>query len=321
MISDKRPTWIIGTAALAVCALLPIFVPDLFSDYALDIALRFLIYLALAEAWNLLAGYCGLVSLGSAAFVGAGGYVFVVMMNGYEQPVAVALLASAAAGALIAVTVSRAVFRLRGLFFTVGTLALAESLRLFMINAPWFGGSTGFFLSAEFPTPTELYGWALGLVFATEVIAYAILHTRVSVILRALRDDEDAAAQMGVRPFRVKLALFATVSAIMAVAGGIQAYKVGAIEPYGMFGLSWSVDVLVIVMIGGLGIRYGALIGTVFVLALSELLADFPELHLTLTGIILILVIRFAPKGIAGLATNVAGLRGSSPSAARRVSR
>jgi branched-chain amino acid transport system permease protein len=90
-------------------------------------------------------------------------------------------------------------------------------------------------------------------------------------------------------------------SLLMGAAGGLQALKLGAIEPYGMFGLQWSIDTLSIVIIGGLGVRFGPIVGTVFVIVLAELLADYPELHLSMTGIILILVIRFAPKGLCGL--------------------
>ena len=129
--------------------------------------------------------------------------------------------------------------------------------------------------------------------------------TRLSVILRAVRDDEDAAAQMGVRPFRIKLAAFALASALAAIAGGVQAVKLGAIEPYGMFGLQWSIDVLSMVIIGGVGFRLGPLVGAVFVISLGEILADYPEAHVAITGIILIVVIRFAPRGIAGLAAEL----------------
>ena len=128
------------------------------------------------------------------------------------------------------------------------------------------------------------------------------VRTRASVILRSVRDDEDAAAQMGVRPFRVKLAAFMLASALAAMAGAVQAVKLGAIEPYGMFGLQWSIDVLTMVIIGGVGARLGPLVGALFVIALGEALADYPEAHIAIAGVILIVLIRFAPRGIVGLA-------------------
>jgi len=140
--------------------------------------------------------------------------------------------------------------------------------------------------------------------------------SRFSILLRAVRDDEDAASQVGVRAFRVKLAAFSVASALTAAAGGLQAVKLGAIEPYGSFGLQWSVDPLAIVIIGGLGMRFGAIVGAFLFVAIGELLADYPELHVAITGVLLIVLIRFAPRGICGL---VEGLirRGASSGRSR----
>lgn len=270
------------------------------SDYALEIGFRLLMLLTLAEAWNLLAGYGGMVSLGTASFVGLGAYVLTGLVNQADAPLALALPAAALAGGAMALLVSRAVFRLRGLYFTVGTLALAEALRLFMINYNGFGGATGLFLAVDPPGLRELYGLALGLLALTTVVMTLATRSRFSILLRAVRDDEDAAAQIGVRPFRIKLIAFMLASALMSAAGALQGLKLGAIEPYGMFGLPWTVNVLSIVIIGGQGLRAGPLVGAIFMVAMGELLADWPALHLALTGLILILVIRFAPQGLVG---------------------
>lgn len=275
-------------------------IPGLLGRYELEIGFRLMLYITAAEAWNLLAGYGGLVSLGSAAFIGVGAYVFTGVLN-LGLPVPVGLLLGGLAGAALAFVVSPAVFRMRGLYFTVGTLALGEALRLFMVNVPWFGGSRGLFLDADFPSQAGLYLWALGLLALTEIVVTVYTASRLSIILRSVRDDEDAAAQLGVRTFRTKLLVFAVASALMALAGGLQGYKLGAVEPYGMFGLAWSVDILAMVIIGGLGLRYGPVVGAVFVVALSEILGDYPEIHTVITGVVLILVIRFAPRGCCGL--------------------
>ena len=282
-----------------------IFAPRVVGEYGTQIGFRALIYLTLAEAWNLLAGYGGLVSLGSSSFVGIGAYILMGMSNASGLGIAAALTASGLGAAALAVVVSPAVFRLRGLYFTVGTLALGEALRLFMINVSYFGGATGIFLKAN-PPPTEvLYAYAVALAGITTLVMEIHTGTRFSILLRSVRDDEDAASQVGVRAFRVKLLAFAVASFLMGAAGGLQALKLGAIEPYGMFGLQWSIDTLSIVIIGGLGLRFGPIVGTIFVIALAEALADYPELHLAMTGVILILVIRFAPKGLCGLGQDI----------------
>jgi branched-chain amino acid transport system permease protein len=281
------------------------FASDFVGDYGLQIAFRVLIYLALAESWNLLAGSVGLVSLGTSCFVGLGAYVAFSVSNRFDVPLPLVLVGCAVAGGALAALVSPALFRLRGLYFTVGTLALAELLRRTMVNVSAFGGAMGIFLQKDPPPLAVLYHYALSVALIASIAITACTRTRVSVILRAVRDDEDAAAQMGVRPYRVKLGAFVLASALVAIAGGVQAIKLGAIEPYGMFGLQWSIDVLSMVIIGGVGLRLGPLVGALFVVALGEALADYPEAHVAITGAILILLIRFAPHGVVGFAENL----------------
>jgi len=296
--TGPKAWWLVPACALGGLSLALPWLPD----YPLEIGFRLLMLLTLAEAWNLMAGYCGLVSLGTASFVGLGAYVLTGLTNTTGAPLALAWPAAGLAGGLMALIVSRAVFRLRGLYFTVGTLALAEALRLFMINYNGFGGATGLFLAVDPPGLRVLFGLALGLLVLTTAAMTLATRSRLSILLRSVRDDEDAAAQIGVRPFRIKLVAFVLASALMSLGGALQGLKLGAIEPYGMFGIPWTVNVLSIVIIGGQGLRAGPAVGAIFVVLLGELLADWPALHLALTGAILIVVIRFAPQGLVGLA-------------------
>lgn len=272
-----------------------------FSDYALEIGFRLLVMITLAEAWNLLAGYGGLVSLGTASFVGIGAYALTGLVNKTNCPLYLAIPAAGLVAALLALLVSRAVFRLRGLYFTVGTLALAEALRMFMVNYGGFGGASGLFLAEDPPSLYALFCIALGLLAFTTLIMSIATTSRFSILLRSVRDDEDAAAQIGVKAFRIKLIAFVLASFLMGMAGALQGLKIGTVEPYGMFGIQWTVNVLSIVIIGGQGLRWGPVVGAFFVITLGELLADYPALHLAITGLILIVVIRFAPKGLVGL--------------------
>ncbi len=301
MIGKAAAGGVVETAVILIVAAALWFAPAFAGDYWLQIGFRALIYLSLAEGWNLMAGSAGLVSLGASCFVGLGAYVVFGLLNKLDMPPPLALALAAAAGGALAAFVSPALFRLRGLYFTVGTLALAELLRLTMINVSLFGGATGIFLAQDPPDLPALFHCALVVAFLASLAITFCARTRASVILRAVRDDEDAAAQMGVRPFRVKLAAFALASAISAMAGGVQAIKLGAIEPYGIFGLQWSIDVLSMAIIGGVGLRLGPLVGVIFVIALGELLADYPEAHVAIAGVILIVLIRFAPRGVVGL--------------------
>jgi branched-chain amino acid transport system permease protein len=284
------------TCLVALAVMAPVM-----SDYALEIGFRLLLLMTLAEAWNLLAGYGGLISLGTASFVGVGAYSLTGLVNKADMSPLLAIPLAGVAAALLALMVARAVFRLRGLYFTVGTLALAEALRLFMVNFSGFGGASGLFLSVDPPGALGLF-WIALAVFAIASLAMGIAtSSRFSILLRAVRDDEDAAAQIGVRPFRIKLVAFLVASFLMGMAGALQGLKVGAVEPYGTFGIQWTVNVLSIVIIGGQGLRAGPIVGAIFIVLLSEVLADYPALHLAMTGVILIVVIRYAPKGLVGL--------------------
>ena len=293
---------VIGCIILGTLGLAPVFL----SDYPLEVLFRFSIALVLAEAWNLLAGMTGLVSLGTSCAVGIGGYVFVALLEYAHVAAPVAFLGGAAAGAVLAALAAPGLLRLRGLYFTVGTLALAEVLRLLMVNVQRFGGATGIFLSSDVPGAAGLLRVAACALAATWVCAYAIRVTRIGVLLRAVRDDEDVAAQLGVNTFGIKLVAFTIASALAAVAGAVQAWKLGAIEPYGMFALRWSIDALCIVILGGLGQPAGPLVGTALVVSSSELFIDYPRVHLVLTGVLVIVMMRFAPQGLVGLARDVA---------------
>ena len=200
MINKNVMKILVPTAMMALAV-----VSQGFSDYTLEIGFRLLVMITLAEAWNLLAGYGGLVSLGTASFVGVGAYALTGLINKAQFPLYLAIPAAGLAAALLALSVSRAVFRLRGLYFTVGTLALAEALRMFMVNYAGFGGASGLFLAVDPPSLYVLFCIALGLVAFTTLMMSVATASRFSILLRSVRDDEDAAAQIGVKAFRIKL--------------------------------------------------------------------------------------------------------------------
>jgi branched-chain amino acid transport system permease protein len=292
-----------GTLVVAVAVLALLYaVPYVVGPYYQQVGYRILQLAALATAWNLLAGYGGLVSLGSAAFIGLGAYTAAELGNRAGLPLIVLLLLGGAVAAVFATAVSPATFRLRGLYFTVGTLALSEALRIYMVNDTTFGGTRGIILQAATPQAYQLYWWALLLAVLATVVVAAVLATPASLSLRAVRDDEDVARQMGVVTYRTKLWAFALSAALMGAVGALQATKLGVIEPYGSFGLSWTVDIVAVAIIGGLGTKAGPWAGAVFIGVLAELLRDYPEAHTAITGGVLIVVIRFAPRGIWGTA-------------------
>jgi branched-chain amino acid transport system permease protein len=285
--------------------LLP-YVTDL---YSLQVGYQVLQYAALASAWNLLAGYGGLTSLGTAAFVGIGAYSVAYLGNATGLPLLVLLPAAGLLAAVFAVAVSPAMFRLRGLYFTIGTLALAEALRLLMVNLSVFGGAKGIVLQARTPPTYALYWLALAVAVVATLAVMGVIASPLSLSLRAVRDDEDVAREMGVITFRTKLWAFALAAFLMGLVGGVQAMNLGAVEPYGAFGLSWTVDTVAVAIIGGLSTRMGPWIGALFIVILGQLLRDYPEGHVAITGVILLVVIRFARRGLWGSAAAVVRAR------------
>jgi branched-chain amino acid transport system permease protein len=296
------PSQLLTVAALAGGTILVGILPSLSSDYVVLVSFRIFEYAALAQAWNLLAGYGGLVSLGSAAFIGIGMYGMARLTISAGMPVIPAMLIGGGFAALFALVVSPVLFRLRGLYFVIATLVLAQALQIWMFNWNHYGlnGSAGLFLTNSAPTPHELYWLGLAVAAATTVLLTVVLRTRLGLSLRALRDNEDVAQQMGLWTFRTKLWVFVISAYVMGVVGGLQADFLGKIEPGGAFSLNWTVDIVTIAIIGGMGTTVGPLVGAVFVIWLGEKLAGQPEIHIAITGAILIAVIRFAPYGIWG---------------------
>lgn len=285
---------------LLAAGLVLFLVPYVAGDYVLQVGYLVLQLAALGTAWNLLAGYTGMVSLGSAAFVGIGVYTVAELDNHLAVPRVVAFLLAGLAAAGFAVLVSPAMFRLRGLYFTIGTLALSEALRIWMVNSTVFGGASGIFLQSRAPKAYALYWMVLGAAVLATAVVLVMLRTPLALALNAVRDDEDVARQMGVFTFRTKLVAFSVSAFLIGVVGGIQALNLGVVEPYGSFGLSWTVDVVMVVIIGGLATRTGPWIGAGFAVLLEEALKGYAELHLAITGVVLLLVIRFAPQGVWG---------------------
>jgi branched-chain amino acid transport system permease protein len=290
-----------GLGFLVAAAAVVVIYPFVASTYLLQIGFLILLYVAIGEAWNLIAGYGGMVSLGSAAFIGAGAYTLAELTgHGFSLPVSV--LAGGVVAAVGAGLISPAVFRLRGVYFSVATLALAEALLLLISTISTFGGTTGLLLRSAVPSYLGLYWWGFGCAALSTAMVVWLLRSRLSLSLRAIRDDQDVAQEMGVRTFRTKLVAFVLASFIMGLAGAIQSLNTAYVEPTGSFSLQWTIDIVTVVIIGGMATIVGPWIGAVFAVVLAQILNSYPDIHNAITGVILILVIRFAPRGIWGTA-------------------
>ena len=312
------PRTLVALALAAVAIVVMALLPQFIDSYYVLVVFQVLEYIALAQAWNLLAGYGGLVSLAPATFVGLGAYAAAGLGVHYNIPLPLLILAGGVVAAVFAIIVSIPMFRFRGLYFAIATLVLATAVGVFMVNWNGLGGAQGLFLSQYAPSIEAVYYYSLFLAVLTVAIVVVVLRTRLGLSLRALRDDEDTAQEMGVSTFRTKLWVWTVSAFLIGMVGALQAARLGSIEPYGIFSLSWTINIVSTAMIGGLGSILGPMIGAGFTVWLGETLSAYPEIHVAITGAIVIVVIRFVPGGLWGLVLLIARLLDARVPALRR---
>jgi len=306
-----------GVALVLIFAVLPVF-----AGRGLIQDLIFVFYmLALAQCWNLLAGYAGLVSVGQQAFVGLGGYLlFALTIGAGIDPIAAVVLSGLIA-AVFAVPTAFVLFRLRGPYFAIGSWVVAEVYRLVFAQFKQLGGGTGTSLP---PSATnEIFGiewvkemfevrspaardiityWiALALAAGAPLLVYLVLRSRYGLALFAIRDSEATAESAGVDSFHAKLGVYVLVAAATGMIGALIYLQKARISPDAAFSvLDWSAYVIFIVIIGGVGTIEGPIVGVIVFYAMQHYLADFGTWYLILLGAVAIVIMLFAPKGIWG---------------------
>jgi branched-chain amino acid transport system permease protein len=306
-----------GVALVLMLAALPAF-----AGRGLIQDLIFVFYmLALAQCWNLLAGYAGLVSVGQQAFVGLGGYLlFALTIGAGVDPIAATVLAGMIA-AVFAVPTAFVVFRLRGPYFAIGSWVVAEVYRLVFAQFKQLGGGSGTSLppsvtngvfgiewvqamfEVRAPAARDIitYWIALALGAGAPLLVYLVLRSRYGLALFAIRDSEATAESAGVDSFRAKLRVYVLVAAVTGMIGALIYLQKARISPDAAFSvLDWSAYVIFIVVIGGVGTIEGPIVGVIVFYAMQHYLADFGTWYLILLGALAIAIMLFAPKGIWG---------------------
>lgn len=266
----------------------------------------FFTYLAMANMWNLLAGYSGLVCLCPAAFIGLAGYAM-VMVTWNGLPVYLGIIGGAVAAAVFALFISIPVFRLRGIYFAIGTLVVPEALRIVFflwkpVGGAMQGGGAGYMIKGIAGISiTEVYWMALAIGVISVVLMRVILRSRLGVGLAAIRDNDRTAASSGVDVFRLKLYSFVIAAFVIGIAGAIFYIYQGYIEPSSAFNIRWTMILILATVIGGTGIEEGPILGAVVVVFLHFLLSRYAGFSLLIQGIILVGIMLLAPQGIMGL--------------------
>ena len=268
------------------------------------------LYLALASLWNLLAGYAGLVSVGQQAYVGFGGYMLFALTMFAGLPPLLAIALAGVLGAAISVPVAALIFRLRGAYFAIGTWVMAEVFRLSFAQISALGGGSGTSLPtdivrsmAEGRSAREAlsYWLALGAALVVVSAVYLLLRSRKGLALTAIRDNELASASLGIDIWRTKFFVYVVSSGLTAVIGALIFLQKLRISPDAAFSVNdWTAFVIFIVVIGGIGTLEGPIIGTLVFFALRETLADLGTVYLMVLGLVAIVVMLKAPRGIWG---------------------
>jgi branched-chain amino acid transport system permease protein len=307
-----RRTWwsAIGGAALAVAIGVLASVPWWASEGRTRDLVEFFSLLALAQMWNLLAGYAGLVSIGQQAFIGIGAYSLYMLgdKGGVHPFVAVGLAGLVAAA--ISIPTAAVAFRLRGGYFAIGTWVIAEVFHLLTVNGTDLhvdlgGGSGVTILSAARLDRTfrahGTYLLALLLGAGSVLLAYALLRSRVGLALTAIRDEEAAARSLGVDVLRTKILVWVIAAFGCGLAGAVIYLNLLRVQPDAAYDVQWSAFMIFIVVIGGIGTIEGPIVGTVVFFTLQKQLANYGVWYLIILGAVAMLAAVWIRGGIWGV--------------------
>jgi branched-chain amino acid transport system permease protein len=271
-------------------------------------------YIVIATAWNILGGYAGYVNFGTPAFFALGAYTAIFLIEAYKAPLPVMMLAGGLVSALLGLGIGYLTLRLKGVFFSIATLALSVVLQTLIINWDYVGGAKGFTIIR--PSAPFFGNWAMllftvmvGLAVVAVVVARFIERSWIGRGLSALRDNEEAAECMGVPTLRLKLFATTISGFFLGVAGAPFPYYVTYVEPSSAFDLNYAVNALAMPMIGGTTTWVGPVIGAIL-LGTAQQVATVTissELNLLIVGLVLVLFVVLAPEGLVGLVRQLRG--------------
>ncbi|MEI7892946.1 MAG: branched-chain amino acid ABC transporter permease [Myxococcales bacterium] len=303
----QPPAWVL----VGLCAIAGVAVILSDDDSLRETAFTVLMYATLASSLNLCVGYMGYVNFGHIVFFGLGGYLGFYLVSRHDWPIYSAAPVAGIAVSLLAALLGGAILRLRGAYFALATIGVNEAARSFVNNFPPFGGPTGLSISfsayARYGGATRALWLAYLLLLVTALgsiaVSISVRHSRFGLGLLSIREDEDAALTMGVRAPLDKAIAYALSAFFPAVVGAIFFFKNGNVEPSDAFRLHTSIEVIVMVMLGGQGTVVGPLFGALCYERLRGVLLTTPvvkDLHLAVAGLLLLLIVLFLPAGAIG---------------------
>lgn len=285
-------------------------------DITREVVFTMLLSVALASSLNILLGFAGYVSFGHVVFFGLGGYVGFYLMAVHGWSLWLAMLAGGMSSAILAFLLGKAILRLRGGYFALATIGINEAMRAFINNFEPFGGPVG--LSLNFSVYQDYGGGArealwmsfyvlVALTLAVIVVSYLVRTSKFGLGLLAIREDEDAAEVMGVRAPDAKTWAYVLSAVFPGILGVLFFFKNGNIEPAPAFRLHLSIEMIVMVMLGGQGTVFGPILGGAGYQRLRGFLLTSPlfkNIQLAVAGILLLIIVLFIPAGIVGWLRN-----------------
>jgi len=308
----RTSLWLGGLGTLLV--LLPAFA----DNYLLSVATLFLYFAFAGQAWNIMMGFAGQLSLGHALYLGAGAYAAAGLYFHFGIGPWAGLWLAAALCAALGAALGALAFRygVAGVYFTLLTIACAEFARIGLDHFTWLGGSGGLFLKivergdidlANLRGPPEMFYYVILLLAAAAMALSAyLLRSRAGYYWQAIREDEDAAQALGIHTFRWKMFATSLSAAMTGLAGVFSAFYYGNLFPEQIFGIHRSVEIILGPIIGGIGTIFGPILGAALLTALaegaSEIVAalgwEVPGVKQMIYGVVLLIVIVFLPQGI-----------------------
>ncbi len=303
------------TSLSVVFFLVMAVLPFLTSDSLIAVLTLVMMFAFFGQAWNLMMGYVGQLSLGHGLYIGLGAYVCAISVGSFGVSPWVSILLGAVISALVGACMAWLGFRfaVKGIYFTLLTIAFAELGRLTFENWSFVGGSAGYFLAVPEETNpllslrggTAFYYFCFLVLTALAFFACALLaRSRLGYFWRAIREDEDAARAIGVRAFRLKIIAVMISAAMTSVGGSFYALMSGSLFPDTIMGMRFSIEVIIAPIIGGIGTLFGPVVGAFFVIPINEFSNHAAQsmgifgLNILIYGVLILAVIVFLPDGI-----------------------
>lgn len=275
--------------------------PAVVSPFILQFLINLFMLAVLAESWNIIGGFTGYASFGNVAFFGIGAYTTGVLLTRVGAPFALALPAGGLLAMLFAALVGLPILRLRGHYFAIATLGVAETMREVIYNIEVTGAGTGLVMPI-LRSPLPFFYLMLAILAAVTLLNWWLSESRFGYGLIAIREDEDAAAVMGINTPVYKTIAFALSGVFAGLAGGVYAYWITFIDPDAVFKVIITVQMIIMAVFGGAGTVLGPLLGALVMASVSEWLSThLVTLAELFNGLIVILVVIFMPKGLSDM--------------------